>query len=189
MNHGHHKFHYDEKVRRVRQNPEKILSDIGVHEGSVFMDIGCNDGFFTIPAARIVGMHGKVYATDTDGDSILRLRKKAEEEVLKNIYTEIKEAESAVFCKGCADVIFYGTVLHDFNDPIQVLKNTKEMLAPNGKLINLDWKKIATKTGPPLAIRFSEKEATDMIHMAGLRVVETKNLSEDFYMVTAILNS
>ncbi len=187
MNHSH-KFHYDEKERRNRQNPEEILSAIGLREGLVFMDIGCNDGFFTIPAAKVVGIHGKVYGTDTDEDSIGRLRKKAEKEGLENVHTEIKEAESTIFCKGCADIIFYGTVLHDFKDPVQVLKNAKEMLAPHGKLVNLDWKKVPTKIGPPLSIRFSEEEVADMMRRAGLCVVEMKDLSEDFYIVTAILD-
>lgn len=188
MNHKHHEFHYNEKERRNKQNPEKILSDIGLRKGLVFMDIGCNDGFFTIPAAKMVGTYGKVYGTDIDENSIEKLREKAEKEGLENIYTETKEAESVVFCKNCADIIFYGTVLHDFNDPVQVLRNAKEMLAPHGKLVNLDWKKIPTKIGPPLSIRFDEKEVANMMQKVGLHVAETKDLSEDFYIVTAVLN-
>ena len=44
----------DEQERRKWQNPEDILAEIGLRSGMTFMDIGCCQGFFTIPAARIV---------------------------------------------------------------------------------------------------------------------------------------
>ncbi len=187
MEHIHHHgaFHYNEAQRRDIQNPEEILTTIGLQEGMVFMDIGCNDGFFALPAAKIVGSTGKVYGVDIDKESIKRLQEKAQSAGLKNIHTEIKEAEATIFCQGCADIIFYGTVLHDFRDPLKVLRNARAMLSPHGKLVNLDWKKIQTEMGPPLSIRISEKETTILMEKAGLKVVEIKNLSENFYLVTA----
>ena len=62
----------DEQERRKWQNPENILDGIGLHPGMTFIDIGCGQGFFTIPAAKIVGDSGKVYASDINQTNIAR---------------------------------------------------------------------------------------------------------------------
>lgn len=52
---------HDEDERRKWQNPESILAEIGLRRCMMFMDIGCGQGFFTIPTARIVGNAEKIY--------------------------------------------------------------------------------------------------------------------------------
>lgn len=84
-------------------------------------------------------------------------------------------------------MIFFGTVMHDFQDPLKVLEHAREMLAPGGKVVNLDWKKVTTKMGPPLEIRLSEEDTAILMERSGLKVVETRNLSEDFYITIATL--
>ncbi len=84
---------------------------------------------------------------------------------MKNITAKAGKAEDTVFCKKCADFIFYSMDLHDFNDPAKVLKNAKQMVKPTGQLIDLDWKKQEMSFGPPVAIRFSEEKATELIEV------------------------
>ena len=50
----------DDHERRKWQNPEAILSSIGLRPGFTLIDIGCGSGFFALPAAKIVGKKGKV---------------------------------------------------------------------------------------------------------------------------------
>jgi ubiquinone/menaquinone biosynthesis C-methylase UbiE len=150
-----------------------------------FMDIGCGYGFFTIPAAQIVSETGKVYAVDIDAASINQLKRDAAEKGLKNIHTKVAEAEETIFCRECADIVFYNTVLHDFRDPAKVLRNAKTMVKPSGKLVNVDWKKKPAAFGPPLQIRFSEEQAASLIKQAGFSVERVEDLGSDFYIVTA----
>jgi len=81
------KWHFpeDEAERKKWQNPEKILPDIGLKRGSTFVDVGCGEGFFTLPAARIVGKSGVVYGLDIDGEAIQILKEKAKREELDNL--------------------------------------------------------------------------------------------------------
>jgi ubiquinone/menaquinone biosynthesis C-methylase UbiE len=90
-----------------------------------------------------------------------------------------------VFCRECADIVFYNTVLHDFRDPAKVLRNANAMLKPSGKLVNIDWKKKPTAFGPPLQIRFSEEQAAYLLRQAGFAIQSVKDLESDFYIVTA----
>ena len=178
----HHGFH-DEKERRKWQNPEAILRDIGLSSGFTFIDVGCGDGFFSLPAARLVGKNGRVYALDADDYAIDRLDKKAAIEGLTNLRSKVGEAERTLLCEGCADIVFFGIVLHDFNDPVKVLTNAKRMLKATGRLIDLDWKKEPMELGPPLEIRFSEEEAVRLIESVGLKIDAVKESGPFHYVI------
>ena len=117
--------------RRQWQDPEKILQSLGVAPGMVFIDVGCGDGYFALPAARRVGPQGKVYAVDIDAGAIQRLREQAAREGLDApVSGKVREAEETVVCEGCADYAFFGIDLHDFSDPAYVLLNAKNVAQP-----------------------------------------------------------
>ncbi len=175
----------DDHERRRWQNPEAILSSIGVRSGFTFIDIGCGGGFFALPAARIVGKKGKVYGLDTDAESIAGLKEQASREGLKNLYLTIGRAEETIICKQCADIIFIGIALHDFQDPSIVLENARSMVKPTGGLVNLDWKKEPMELGPPLRIRFSVETAVSLIEGAGFTVETIKDTRPYHYLVIA----
>ena len=182
---NHHRWFNDEKERRRWQNPEAILADIGLRPGFTFMDIGCGDGFFALPAARLVGKKGKVYGLDVDGEAIDRLKQKAMKEGLENLSLEVGEAEDTVLREACADIVFFGINLHDFRNPREVLMNAKRMLKPTGRLIDLDWKKEPMEIGPPLPIRFSYEKAVRLIKAAGFIIDEVKEAGPYHYLVVA----
>jgi ubiquinone/menaquinone biosynthesis C-methylase UbiE len=155
--HHHSKFYNDEKERRKWQNPEAILPETGVKKGSIFVDVGCGEGFFAVPAARIVGKNGKVYALDIDEESIAILRKKAAKEGLTNLETRVGAAEEIVLCEACADFVFFGIVLHDFRNVPKVLQN----------------------------IRFTEAQAAGLLDKAGFEVEEAKERGLYHYLILA----
>jgi ubiquinone/menaquinone biosynthesis C-methylase UbiE len=177
----------DEQERRKWQTPEDILSEIGLHPGMTFADIGCGQGFFTVPAAKIVGDSGKVYASDISEPNIQKLREKVASEKLKNVILETGKAEDLILCSACADIVFFGIVLHDFEDPRKVLANAHSMLKPFGKLIDLDWSKESSEIGPPLHIRFSEEKAIQLIESSGFHVQVVKKSGSYHYIVMANL--
>jgi ubiquinone/menaquinone biosynthesis C-methylase UbiE len=168
--------------RRKWQNPEAILADIGLRPGLTFVDIGCGGGFFALPAARIVGETGKVHGLDTNTRSIASLRELAASEGLTNLDLTIGKAEELTICEQCADIVFFGIALHDFQDPSRVLENARKMVKPAGRLVNLDWKKEPMKLGPPVEIRFSQETASRLIEAAGF-IVETIKGSGDYHYI------
>ena len=180
-----HRYCHDELERRKWQNPEAILLDIGLQSGFTFADIGCGEGFFALPAAKIVGQAGRVFAMDADHDAIARLKTNAAQERLSNLTTQVGEAEETVLCESCADIVFFGIVLHDFKNPSSVLTNAKTMLKPHGRLIDLDWKKRRMELGPPLEIRFSEEDAVRLIESARFKIETVKDAGPYHYVIAA----
>jgi ubiquinone/menaquinone biosynthesis C-methylase UbiE len=177
--------YHDETARRKWQEPEAILSEIGLRTEFTFVDVGCGQGFFALPAARIVGGDGKVYATDSNAEAINLLKAKAVEQGLTNILASAGEAEDYVLCRGTADIVFFGIVLHDFHDPSEVLKNARKMLKPTGSLVNLDWKKEHFEIGPPFEKRFDEEKAAALITAAGFSIASVKDSGPHHYMIIA----
>jgi ubiquinone/menaquinone biosynthesis C-methylase UbiE len=162
---------YNLAERLLWQNPEEVLAQIGLQPGQTLIDLGCGDGFFTIPAARLAGLTGSVYALDASPEAIAIVERKAAQEKLRNVKIELGDAEAEVLCPRCADVVLLANVLHDFAHPLKVLANARQMLKPSGILADLDWKKEPQQMhGPPFPKRLSQDEATAMLAQAGFKV-------------------
>jgi ubiquinone/menaquinone biosynthesis C-methylase UbiE len=71
--------------RWLREEGKVFLEDIGIKKGQSVLDFGCGAGHYTIPAAKLVGNAGKVYALDKDTEVLKQLTQTAESEGLKNI--------------------------------------------------------------------------------------------------------
>lgn len=175
----------DDVERRTWQNPERILTNLGLKPGFVFVDIGCGDGFFALPAAKIAGLEGKVLGIDIDKTKIARLKDRARYEGLSNIHVKVGRAENTALCEACADIVFFGIVLHDFADLPKVLTNAKRMLKPAGRLVDLDWKKEPMEVGPPLHIRFSPEQAIEQLRRAGFNIESIRDSPPYHYLITS----
>ncbi|MGZ4943138.1 MAG: class I SAM-dependent methyltransferase [Halobacteriota archaeon] len=180
----HHSYH-NEAERRKWQNPEEILANAKVQAGDIFIDLGCGFGFFALPAAKIVGPNGLVCGIDIDSEALEKLRERAIEAGLRNIRVKEAQAEEVSLCDHCADVAFIGIALHDFKEPLKVLKNAKSALKSNGRLVNVDWKKRSMPIGPPLEIRFNEQEASSLITRAGFAIESVEDVGPYHYVILA----
>jgi len=96
----------------LERDGEEFLRDIGIKNGQAVFDFGCNRGHYTIPAAKVVGKNGKVYAFDKDKAALSELEKTVRKFGLKNIQlingnTKIPLEDSSVDAVLCYDVIHY----------------------------------------------------------------------------------
>lgn len=62
-----------------------LLEKVGIKKGQIVLDFGCGRGNYTLPAAKIVGDEGKVYAVDKDEFKLNELSEKAKSDGLNNI--------------------------------------------------------------------------------------------------------
>ena len=53
---------------------EGTLSGLGVRRGQTVLDFGSGPGYYAVPAARIVGRSGRVFAVETNPVAVLRAR-------------------------------------------------------------------------------------------------------------------
>jgi len=75
---------YDNPLLPYFRNSHRLLKAAGLKPGQKVLEGGCGPGFFTMPAARIVGEEGVVYAVDVHPPAIERVKEKIEIEGIKN---------------------------------------------------------------------------------------------------------
>jgi ubiquinone/menaquinone biosynthesis C-methylase UbiE len=96
---------------------EVYLKNIGVKKGHMVLDFGCGDGHYTIPAAKVVGKKGLVYAQDKEKGALDELIKRAKAEGLKNIKTKQTKGELRIDLKdNSLDTVLLYDVLHYHNE-------------------------------------------------------------------------
>ena len=73
------------RLRKWLMDPVKTLKIANVRPGQTVLEVGCGTGFFTIPAAQIVGNEGHIIALDASSDYLKTVAKKVRKAELTNI--------------------------------------------------------------------------------------------------------
>ena len=76
---------HDNPLLPYFRNPQRLLKAAGLTPGQKVLEVGCGPGFFTIPAAKMVGNEGFIYAVDLHPLAIERVKEKIERVKIKNI--------------------------------------------------------------------------------------------------------
>ena len=56
------------------QQPDRVVADLGLTDGSVVADVGCGRGYFVFRLAKAVGKTGTVYAEDISEKALKGLK-------------------------------------------------------------------------------------------------------------------
>lgn len=168
-----HRFVSEE--RRSYQNPLKISRAIGVRKGMTIADLGCGPGFFTAPLASLVGSKGVVYAVDSNSTMLKHLRANISESdsYRKRIKIIRADVSRTRIPSGSVDVALFARLLHDIGDKRAFLKEVRRICKPDARVVDLDWKKIRMKHGPPYGICLSKPQTTRIITRSGFRLDRT----------------
>jgi len=96
----------------LKKDGEEFLKSIGIRKGQIILDFGCGEGHYAIPAAKVVGEKGKIYAIDRDEEVLDELVKLIKKNNIKNIEVEKKESNitlenNSIDFVLCYDVVHY----------------------------------------------------------------------------------
>jgi ubiquinone/menaquinone biosynthesis C-methylase UbiE len=80
------------RLRQWLMNPVKTLRGAGIEPGQTVLEVGCGTGFFTIPAAQLIGDQGYLVAMDALSDFIKQVSKKVQSAGLKNVRVVKRDA-------------------------------------------------------------------------------------------------
>lgn len=144
----------DNRLRRLAQNPQKILSPY-LKEGMTALDIGCGPGFFTLDMAVLVGAAGKVFAADLQDEMLDKVRRKIAGTELEQRITLHKCAETRIGLPEKVDFALAFYMVHEVPDKKAFLAEIHGLLKPGGALLIIE---------PPFHV--SEKDFDAMLDVA-----------------------
>jgi ubiquinone/menaquinone biosynthesis C-methylase UbiE len=116
------------------RDPRKALSAAGLEPGQRVLEVGCGPGFFTVPAARMVGVQGVVYALDISPLAIARVQKKIRDAKLANVRTVLADAARTGLPEESFDLIFAFGFRHAVGDGERIQFEFHRLLKPMGVL-------------------------------------------------------
>lgn len=155
---------------------EAVLAKAGVRAGSVVADLGCGaTGHFVIPAARMAGPSGKVYAVDILKSVLSGVESRARLEGVSSVQTLWADCEVPRGVRIEADSVDVALVINNLYQAkarAVFLAEAARITKPGGKVVVIDWKTVASPMGPPAESRVSSEAAKIDAVSAGLKLAE-----------------
>ncbi len=128
-----------EYLYRLFRDPYRVLDAAGLKPAQDVLEVGCGPGFFTVPAAKIVGQEGSVCALDVNPLAVERVRQKIEKESLTNVRAILADAAQTGLPDESFDLIFVFGFGHQVSDMANVFAEVRRLLKPGGVLSVEGW--------------------------------------------------
>lgn len=158
----------------------------GLKEGMTMVDVGCGSGYFTIPASKIVGNSGKVYAVDVQKEMLSKLM---QNDLPDNVIVSLAENDYKFPIKdGISDFTLLAFVVHENVHIEKFLNEVGRITKDNGRIVILEWKKQHEEMGPPYEERISQEELVRILSELNFLIVEQGELNESHYKIICLKN-
>jgi ubiquinone/menaquinone biosynthesis C-methylase UbiE len=167
--------------RRARQDPEAILKAIGVRPGLDVADVGAGPGYFTLPAADLVGPGGRVYGLDVEPKRLAVLAERAGSAGLTNVETLVSEPARLPLPDAAVDLVLLINVLHEIPDRSALLAEGARILRPDGTIAVIEFLPEDSSVGPKPAVRIPPETIVADLRKIGFRDVARFDAGESQY--------
>jgi len=166
---------------------QDILAKAGLQRGERVVDIGSGDGYFSVTAAAMVGESGRVHGVDIHEPSIKAFREEIARGKLTNVEAVPADATARIPLEdGTVDFCLMVNVLHGFtenNEARPAMKEAARVTRKGGKLLVVEFKKVASAHGPPLAVRLAPEQVMEVASPCGFAPGTTFEAGADHYAV------
>jgi demethylmenaquinone methyltransferase/2-methoxy-6-polyprenyl-1,4-benzoquinol methylase len=125
----------ESRLRRWLMNSVKTLRGAGIQPGQTVLEVGCGTGFFTMPAAEMLGDQGCLVAMDPLLDYTKRVSKKVQSAGIKNVRVVKRDALDTGLDAASMDMVLLFGVLPFPSLPLnRLLPEMHRVLKPEGSL-------------------------------------------------------
>lgn len=156
--------------RLVELPPENVVVLLDLRGAETVVDYGAGTGMYTVPIAAAL-LHGRVFAVDEHAELLDRIDAKLTAAgVPADRVVKVQTTENRVpLDDGAADRVFLLNVLHHVWDEPAALGEIVRLLAPDGRLVVVDFAQMDRPVGPPNDHVLSLDEARAAVAGMGLR--------------------
>ncbi len=128
------------ETREQEENPTVVLKQLGLKPGMVVCDMGCGNGFYSLPIAEMVAPKGKVLAVDIQPEMLQLLSRRSAEKKIDNIDMILGTVVDPKLPKGEIDMILMVDVYHEFSNPEFMLDAIRKSLKPTGVIALVEFR-------------------------------------------------
>jgi ubiquinone/menaquinone biosynthesis C-methylase UbiE len=165
-------------LRTWLENPVKLLKPL-IKPGLTVLDVGSGMGFFTFPAARLVGDEGRVIAVDVQQKMLDSLQRRAEKAGLGERVTARLCRPDDLNVTEHVDVCLAINVADEVPDVGKLFSQIVAVLKPQGKLLLIE---------PKHHVSQAEFEKTvDLASREGLRPVGAPDFGKKLHAVLELV--
>ncbi len=130
-------------VRPEREEEESVkeaYDQLGIVAGMTVCDLGCGNGFWTLPLAKAVGESGRVLGVDIQREMLIQLRERASRENVDNIEPIHGKIDDPKLPPAEIDLVLLVDVYHEFSHPQSMLWAIRRSLKPTGVVALLEYR-------------------------------------------------
>jgi len=176
---------------RLWPTPGATLQKLGIGPGDAVAEVGCGNGYFALPAARITAP-APVYAVDLDETLLAELEALAGQQHVENVVPIQGDArELASVLPAAPDVVLLANAFHGIEEPAAFAREVATALAPDGRLVVVNWQDRPRETttvageprGPPTELRVGPDRTEAIVTGAGFEVVDRIDLPPYHYAI------
>jgi SAM-dependent methyltransferase len=129
---------FESAGRDERLQINRVMDILGVAPGKSVADVGAGSGWFTVRAAKRVGVSGLVYAVDINPEAIHYIDERARKEQLQNVKTILSHPDDAGLPADSIDAVLLLKTYHEVAQPIVLLRNLRPALRAGAKVGIID---------------------------------------------------
>lgn len=130
-------------IRPEREEEESVreaFKQLEIRAGMTVCDLGCGNGFWTLPLARAVGEEGRVLAVDIQREMLQKLRARSAKAKLDNIEPVFGKVDDPNLPAGEVDLVLLVDVYHEFSHPESMLGGIRQSLRDDGVIALLEYR-------------------------------------------------
>jgi len=164
---------------RTADLKKRVIEVLRVRPGDIAADIGCGDGFYTIPLARFLGPSGKVYAEDINDAELIHLREHLVTEHLKNVEIIKGRVDDPKLPADRLDAALIVNAYHEMAAHEAMLRHTLAALKPGGTFLLMegiwDSRESQSRDEQIKHHQLAPKVAKQEVESAGFEIVELRD--------------
>ncbi|MCK5941407.1 MAG: class I SAM-dependent methyltransferase [Planctomycetes bacterium] len=127
-------------TREHEENGALLRRWLAVRPGQAVCDLGCGNGYHTLPLAEAVGTTGTVFAVDLQPQMLKLLAQRVDAAGLDNVRYVPATVDDPKLAAGSCDLVLMVDVYHELSHPVRVMRHVRRALKQDGQVVLVEFR-------------------------------------------------